>query len=82
MQGRTAAFPPSADAQFDETAFEAQLDGKSDGHDGFLLLDPQTKDAASCQDYVEALLQLTRPRRCFGSRPHISICLTTSITPR
>ena len=44
MQGRTATFSTFSDAQFDEAAFEAQIEGRSPDDD-LLVLDRQTEGA-------------------------------------
>ena len=58
MQGRTTTFSTFNDAQFDETAFEAQLAEGPDVPDDLLVLDPKTEGA----------VPVGRLRRGTGSR--------------
>jgi len=55
MQGRTAAFPSLRDAQFDETAFEAQLMANRTAMMVFYYWILKLKTRLLSGDYVEAL---------------------------
>jgi PAS domain S-box-containing protein len=62
MQGRTATFPPFSDAQFDETAFEAQLTVNGTAMMVFFYWILKLKTRFLSGDYAEALAAAEKAR--------------------
>ena len=73
MQGRTSTFSTFSDAEFDEAAFEAQIDGGSGRPPRSAFTGSSNCRPGSCRATTpRRLRQPARRRRCFGPYPSIS----------